>query len=1279
MTDKRGKLLYLLYALFFLSGISGLVYQIVWTRMLVLVFGNTMLATSTVLSAFMGGLAAGSYVLGLHVDRRPRNLLRLYAGLEALVGVMGLLFPLLLSGVAPIYSRLYQALEGDLVVLNLIRFGACFLLISLPTFLMGGTLPVLLKLFAGDPKAIGRQTGILYGLNTAGSVAGTIACGYLLLKALGMRQTTWVAVAINLVVALAAWAISTGPARSARRAGSSEAEGAPAESRQGPAGAKPIHAAGGIGRNRTSTGVAAPRMDPTTRLVLLGIGISGFCALAYEVFWTRMLNLFVHNNIYSFTAILATFLAGIALGSLIYSRFLSRIADQVRVFIILEIGIGILSYATPFIFSILLGIFSSFSETMTIVKTSLIMIAPTVLMGISLPLTVQVCQRGAHREGTSVGTVYAINTVGSILGAFVAGFILLPAAGLQIGVGIVAALNVVAGFLPLLSRKRPRTRPVWIGALAAGIVVVALLSPAHLFRGLFERSHPSAGILHYKEGRIANVVVYDFKRSGYKDLHLNAVEEASSRLWHVQLFKMLGLLPPLLHEDPSNALMIAFGAGMSAGACCDQVPELTCVDLNPDIDGVAEVFKHENLDVIHNPKLKRVVNDGRNALLLSPRKYPLIISDATNPKMVDSWTLYSREFYELVRDRLEPGGIFCQWVLIPLPGDAIKVILNTFRAVFPHMSFWAVYGSSQCLMLGTPDRLSVDVEDLRTRLEPILDSSGLREFGVDSVEKFLSFFMVGEDGIDRMLAGFEKISTDDLPHAQFQIRQDEAGIDASIDLVRNQESILPYLKNVQSAPPGFQERLSTYASIARRLHLGFLANSRSRYEEAAQVAADAGWDDPNVQCMLNYGPQRKRYFQDRVARFPDEANAHNWLGFIAWKEGDNETAIRELRTAIAIKPVFAHAHGNLARVLMDVGDYDAAVSELLLVRRINPTKDVLRITAMQLEIVHILRKLHYQPDSAELHRALGAAYYEDGQLTRSIAAYRKAVAIGNDPATISQLAQILERHEFVDGARDMWARLAELKPADSSIRDKHASYAALANDPAMRRAWENERLRRIAPQTSEKEKHPKSCDRALALWLDSDFEGSSDHAKLLKAAKLYEKSIARHPDDLHAYVDAATIYEVLGNRPKALALWRGASKIAPDWSSATLNARRIELLEAVERPGLSPQEKARMSNEICMSERTLGDIEKAVEAMRSAVQAAPDQPALWENLAEVLIDAGLYEEAMAAADRAIAIQPGSARALTIRQAVGGWLDKRRARSISSSGTGSADQDQEVPK
>ena len=1209
---------FIVFILFFFSGMSGLIYQIVWTRMLVLIFGNTMLATSTVLSAFMAGLAGGSYVFGKFADKRPRGLLRVYALLEAGIGVYALLFPLLLSVLGPLYTSLYQSLAGSLVAVNLFRFVICFVLIVVPTFLMGATLPVLIKRFVKGTQTIGRQVGLLYGLNTIGAVAGSVVCGFLFLRLLGMRLSTLVAVGINLLVALLAWFLGK--------------ENIDAKE----PGKKPDKK---LNAKKDKTGTLPRDYSPATvKAVLLGIGISGFCALAYELFWARMLNLFFHNTVYSFTTILATFLTGIALGSLIYSKFLSGIANKVRLFIIVEIGIGIFAYITPFIFNLLYNpVFSKSAGAFTIIQAVVIMIGPTILMGIALPLAVQICQRGPKHEGDSVGTVYAVNTIGSIVGAFMAGFVFLPHLGIQKSVAVVVGFNILAALLALISTSRNRVRWLYGFSFTGLLVILIIIAPSTIFRGLYQKKQPTADLAFYKEGKIANVVVYDFYKNGYKDLYLNGIEEASSRLWHVQLFKMLGALPVVVHQQPDDALMIAFGAGMSAGACIDLVNHFECAELNHDIFEEADFFKKENRDVIHNPKLNMIFNDGRNHLLLAPKKYSLIISDATNPLTFDSWTLYTKEFYELCKQKLKPGGVFCQWVPIPLPSDAIKVILKTFKTVFPHTSFWVIYGSSQCLMLATPERLKIDYRELSKKLPPILKTSGLTEYGVNTPDKFLSFFLLGEDQLDKYLEGFDTINTDDLPGAQFHGGINREGIQTSLEMLKYQETIEPYLTNVGEEKNRLQASLKNYVSISKLLNLGFLMDNQYEYRRAMAFASNVNLaDDQNILCMLDYGPKRKEYFVERVDRYPGDANAHNCLGYIYWKEGNYQKAISEFQQAVRLNPDFVIAHINLSQTYIDASLYDQGVQKLLAIVDMSPTFDILNMARTEFRIVHLLQKLRYHKDDPDLYINLGNAYADRRKMHASIQAFKQAAELrDNDPNILTSLALLYESIELLDKARECYEQLVKASPDDENLQGKLKRLQAIQSDEQARENWIAERI------TTRKEPtvHPPGCDRAARLWGKFDFEGKISRQNLKEAAAEFEKVIEIDKKHMHAYADAAAIYEYLQQYGKAADLWRQGLRVAPGNQMAANNVGRLMLLEELHYRNPPAQRRVDLYNEIGVLYWKNRDIDRAIQYFKKAIKEQPSHAMAWANLGANYIEVGKYREALQVIEYALKLNP----------------------------------------
>jgi tetratricopeptide (TPR) repeat protein len=682
--------------------------------------------------------------------------------------------------------------------------------------------------------------------------------------------------------------------------------------------------------------------------------------------------------------------------------------------------------------------------------------------------------------------------------------------------------------------------------------------------------------------------------------------------------------------------MIAFGAGMSAGAAVDQVSSLEVVDLNPDVFGVAEVFTHENRDVVNDPRFALTVNDGRNALLLNSKRYSVIISDATNPKTFDSWTLYTREFYELVKSRLKPGGVFCQWLVIPLPSDAIKILLNTVREVFPHTSLWCIYGSSQCMVLATPERLALDYEELSRRLEPEWEGSGLAEFGIGDTDKFLSFLLLGEDELGAALTGFSTVNTDDLPHAQFRVKGEIEGVRAFLDLMEHQSAVEPFMSSGLPAPT--RERLEAYRSLSRRLHLGFLLNNPGEFEEARAVAAAAGLaPDENIRSVLRYDSKRKEYFEARVASHRDDANAHNSLGYIYWQEGRYDEAIRELERTTELNPDFATAWTTLARVFTDAGRYEDAEEAWLAVRDLNPTRDVLSTARRELDVLHLLRRLSYQPTSAPLHRALGQAYARAGRAVKAAEATRSAAVLGGgDPEVYLELAGMYENLEFVDEALESYRTLAALVPGDERLADKVEEFETLAADPAARQRWLNANQIRLGPRDGGGG-HPGSCRRAVQAWNNSPFQGRIEASALMKAASLYEQSIRARADDMHAYADAARIYEALGGYDRAASLWREGLQVMAGDRGAEDHARRLELLHGLE-TGAGAGDAVTLA-EIGVLYRRGGEVEKAIAFFRRALEAEPGLTATWFDLAAACVASGRYPEAIGALDQGLAGTP----------------------------------------
>ncbi|HEY7675608.1 MAG TPA: fused MFS/spermidine synthase, partial [Candidatus Methylomirabilis sp.] len=443
---------------FLLSGFAGLVYEIVWVRILGQIFGNTTLAIATVLAAFMAGLALGSYTFG-RLAGRLRNDLLAYGVLEGCIGLYGLLILPLFAVVRRVYFALYPSLESSYLLSSLTLFALSFGLLVAPTVLMGATLPVLSRFFVTRLEHLGGRVGDLYAVNTLGAVVGCAMAGYVMIPELGLRASILTAAGANFLVTAAILLMVLWLRRQPA------AEGAPAPS---PPPNPPPSRRPGRGRS------------PLEAFLLVSLAASGAASMIYENAWTRALTLVIGMSTYAFTTMLTTFLVGLALGSFLYARWWGRWPGRLWAFGAMEIGIGITALATiplferlPFLFLRLKGGFGdSFAMLLVMqgVLSFLVMILPTVLAGMTFPLVARLFTHGLYEVGAGVGTAYASNTLGSILGAVAGGFLLIPFLGVQAAISLAVALNVLIG-VGLIAMDTALTRPArWAWGAAAALV-----------------------------------------------------------------------------------------------------------------------------------------------------------------------------------------------------------------------------------------------------------------------------------------------------------------------------------------------------------------------------------------------------------------------------------------------------------------------------------------------------------------------------------------------------------------------------------------------------------------------------------------------------------------------------------------------------------------------------------------------------------------------------------------------------------------------------------------
>ena len=730
-------------------------------RQLTLIFGSTVFATSTVLTAFMGGLALGSYYFGRKIDESTESPLRIYALLEAGIGAFCLVWPLILAALSALYVLIHRNVTSEFYTLSLIRFVLTFGVILIPSTLMGGTLPVLTRFFVKRLDQLGTNIGILYALNTFGAVIGTVAAGFFLIEALGIRWTLGVGIAINFAVAAIALILTRKTlAIKATETQQREPEDLPDQ--------------------------------PESHLVLWAIGISGFCALAYEVLWTRIMVFFLGSTTYAFATMLAAFLFGIALGSMVLARWVDRIKQPVAIFGIVQLGIGLFALILMPAFEELYGMSRAFQSTFgasrfwTFFSCFLVMCLPTFLMGASFPLVTKIYTGSARQIGKSIGNVYAVNTVGSILGAFCAGFILIPILGIRPSIVLMVALNTGVGCL-LVLRSRGQTETVkslvqgiGIGMpiLNAGLAVILLLTvnqPLFLKSAIFKTQRPGDTLIDYNEEVDATVTTLRDDEGVYR-LYVDTNQAADASRWDSPSHRVIAHLPLLLHPRPKRALVVGFGMGLTSYSITQHGVQVDAIELSRGVISAArKYFTHINGNVFESRLFNYTLNDGRNHILMTKTKYDMISTGIIHPLVsAGSSNIYTADFYRLCRRILSEDGILCQWVpLHRLPEAHYKMIVRTFIEVFPETTLWYKYTPDFVILIGTRQPLLIDYKNFIARAQIANIREGLAADDLDG-RSLLDSFMMGPETVHKYV-GVGPIHTDNRPRLEFFPRRGPGG------------------------------------------------------------------------------------------------------------------------------------------------------------------------------------------------------------------------------------------------------------------------------------------------------------------------------------------------------------------------------------------------------------------------------------------------------------------------------------------------------------------------
>jgi spermidine synthase len=748
--------LLLVYAL---SGVSGLVYQVLWQRMLALTFGVSAYATATVLAAFMAGLALGGYAAGRVADR-VRSPLLWYGVVEVAIGVTGLVTPWAFTALQDAYAPIYAAL-GPAGLAAVARFVIAFAVLLVPTALMGASFPLIVKAALGSRDDGGRAIGLLYAINTLGAVVGTLAAGFFLIGQLGITLSIAVAAGLNVLAGVVA--IVVGRSVGVTVAPAARAD-APAVAAATPDAAPPAE------------GVACP--PRLAALLPLLMAVSGFCSLAYEVVWTRLLVLFLESTTYAFTVMLAAFLLGITLGSAAVAPFLRRARNGPLLLALLQALVALASLLAVQVVARMDGVLAALGAAggdgpslLAIGALSFVaMFPPALFLGMSFPLAVTLFAAGRRDGGAGVGrrlgSLYAANVFGAIFGALAAGFFLVPVVGTQSTLIGLALLNWLAAGLILLadSSTAPGRRCALGGATLALVGLLSAATPG-AYASLLRDRFPGERIAWSEEGIETTVTVtrVGSGRDERLSMYLNHHHQANDADWMVFFHRMLGHIPMLAHPDPRRVLVVGLGGGATAGATSRyEDAQVTVVELSRSVVKGAEWFRDVNYAVHEQPNVRMIVDDGRNFLLTGGRTWDVITADAIWPTHAGSTNLYSVEYYRLARRSLAEGGVMLQWVNRDLPEEQHKLMMRTFLEAFPHVSLW--FDGS--LLIGSERPIDPRMPWADKKFDHPLSKAALQQVNLRNADDVRKLYRGDRAEIERYV-GAGPIITDDRPRLEY--------------------------------------------------------------------------------------------------------------------------------------------------------------------------------------------------------------------------------------------------------------------------------------------------------------------------------------------------------------------------------------------------------------------------------------------------------------------------------------------------------------------------------
>jgi spermidine synthase len=983
--------------IYFASGACSLIDEVVWVRLLKLTLGNTVYATSVVVSVFMAGLALGALAMARYCDR-VRMHLRLYALLETLVTISALSLPWLLRLADVAYVWFYRTYHPSRAQLLIVQAVISAGILLVPSMLMGSTLPLLGRFVTALETECGHLVGRLYALNTLGAAAGCFLAGFVLIRFLGVMGALYVAAALNILVAFGAWLLSRCVQITDERIG-------------GPAA-------------KESCEVQAERAtDGRFYVLVLAFFMSGLISIGYELLWMRSIVHLVGGFTYVFSAVLTVYLLGNVIGAAIGSRLAKRLRIPAVGFALSLFALGLCGlFCLPLLIfwtsRVLLRVqqalatvhswvpLSSFTIT-PLVHSAFLFFVPSVIMGIGFPMALQAWANHMHQVGRSTGTAYGANTIGAVVGGIVTGFVLIPLLGVQIAVSVLGLIAVwIAGFMWFLFAGGSKVVGRWtlLGA-AVFFTIVTTKTPANSFETLVEISTHFAGteLVRVQEGVTTTVSLHRYPLDGVLGLCASGQNIAGDSPAVRSDQKMLGHFGVLLNHRAKRVLSVGFGSGETTYCLAQhKLENIDCVEIAPEVVDVSlEYFTHINLGEQLNEEVNMIFMDAKNYLHLTDSKYDVIVNDSIHPReFAENASLYGKEYFESAKKRLNDNGLIMSWLpLANMSNSVFSSIIGTLMEVFPYVTIWypAVCQAPLVLIVGSKQQQYFSPNHIENELQKTGVRNSLAEIDIYNSVRVLSCYIADQDDLRGIVGGFS-INSDYSPFVEFTTDSITPVSQIFSDFVAGprSDSIYRHIDWAGFDPDEQGKWLRSYRMIYEALSCLFrsitstvdldrlkhcidgmrilpdhpeLIRAKAETEQLLYAMSVAMVGSGDIEAALDLAGEIFRI---------DPRSDLGWIiaAYAKLARGDLQGALIAATSAVDAAPEAPRAHFHIAIVLCRMGRFDEALAEL---------EEMLRLAELSGTMNSYKR--------AEILEPIATVYAAAGKLDQAVAVAEKALEL----------------------------------------------------------------------------------------------------------------------------------------------------------------------------------------------------------------------------------------------------------------------------------------------